>query len=293
MTDAAHGTGTSPDLPVLHEEVLRYYARGEEDGRLRSGVGRLEFLRTQDLLRRLLPDSPGRILDVGGGSGVHAKWLAEQDGHQVELIDPVPLHVEQAALLPGVNARLGDARALPLPDGCADAVLLLGPLYHLTRRRHRVRALAEARRVVRPGGPVVAATINRFSALHDQLRQGAYFEPGEREFIDSVSGSGQHRRPGGGFCAYLHEPAEVPGEFAEAGLAAGGQYGVEGAVWLMPDVLTWLEDDGRRAVVLDALRRTESDPSLLGVSAHLLTVGVSDTAGAADAPGAPGGAGGS
>jgi SAM-dependent methyltransferase len=255
--------------------VRKFFATTRRERRTAGSgpaAGRLEFLRTQDLLRRLLPPAPLDIADVGGGSGVHAEWLA-RDGHRVELVDPVPLHVEQAATLPGVRARLGDARALPLPDAGADAVLLLGPLYHLTARRERVRALAEAVRVVCPGGLVAAATLNRFSALHDQLRKGEYFAPAEREFIDSVSDSGQHLRPGGGFCAYLHEPAEVPGEFEDAGLAVRGQYGVEGAAWLMPGVTGWTEDGERRSAVLAALRRTESAPSLLGVSAHLLTVG--------------------
>ena len=88
---------------TIRQEILAYYEQGREDARLRSGIGRLEFLRTQDILRRLLPAAPARILDIGGGSGIHAAWLAE-DGHQVELLDPVPLHVTLAAQLPGVSA---------------------------------------------------------------------------------------------------------------------------------------------------------------------------------------------
>jgi ubiquinone/menaquinone biosynthesis C-methylase UbiE len=108
------------------------------------------------VLRRVLPAPPARVVDVGGGSGVHAEWLAA-DGHVVELVDPVPLHVEQASRVPGVTARHGDARDLPMPGASADAVLLLGPLYHLVEREDRVRALREAARVVRPGGVVAAA----------------------------------------------------------------------------------------------------------------------------------------
>ncbi|MDL4821996.1 methyltransferase domain-containing protein [Actinomadura opuntiae] len=93
----------------MDREVLRYYERGEEDRRLREGDGRLELWRTQDVLRRVLPAPPARVLDVGGGPGVHAEWLAA-DGHAVELVDPVPLHVEQASRIPGVTARHGDAR---------------------------------------------------------------------------------------------------------------------------------------------------------------------------------------
>ncbi|WP_261808657.1 bifunctional 2-polyprenyl-6-hydroxyphenol methylase/3-demethylubiquinol 3-O-methyltransferase UbiG [Nonomuraea sp. C10] len=62
--------------------------------------------------RSFAQPAPARVLDVGGGTGVHAEWLAA-DGYDVELIDPVPLHVARAERLPGVTARLGHARALP------------------------------------------------------------------------------------------------------------------------------------------------------------------------------------
>lgn len=63
------------------------------------------------------------------------------------------------------------------------------------------------------------------------------------------------------------------GEFAEAGLVTRGQYGVEGAVRLMRDAPSWLDGEDRQRQVMGALRRTESVPSLLGVSAHVLTAG--------------------
>ncbi|OXY88921.1 class I SAM-dependent methyltransferase [Streptomyces diastatochromogenes] len=262
--------------PALAEEIAEYYERDGEDGRLRSGVGRLELWRTQDVLRRLLPPAPARILDVGGGSGVHAEWLAA-DGHAVELVDPVSLHVERAARLPGVTARVGDARALAAPDASVDVALLLGPLYHLLDREDRVRALAEARRVVRPGGLVVAATINRYSALHDSLNTGRYFDAERRPPIEAAGGDGRMRPIGGSkslfTTAYFHEPADVPAEFSDAGLTPHGQYGLEGAAWLMGDVSDWLDDPARRDLVLRALRQTESQPSLLGISGHLLTAG--------------------
>lgn len=115
----------------------------EEDRLSRTAHGQLEFLRTQELLRRHLPPAPARVLDVGGGPGVHARWLAE-DGHVVHLVDPVARHVEQAAARHGVTAALGDARALDQDDGSVDATLLLGPLYHLVDPADRLAALREA-----------------------------------------------------------------------------------------------------------------------------------------------------
>ena len=81
------------------------------------------------------------MLDVGGGPGVYAVWLAGL-GYEVALLDPVELHVTQARAAGVARAEVGDARALPFADGSADAVLLLGPLYHLHEaddRRARAR----------------------------------------------------------------------------------------------------------------------------------------------------------
>jgi 2-polyprenyl-3-methyl-5-hydroxy-6-metoxy-1,4-benzoquinol methylase len=77
------------------EEIAAFYALGFERERLTAGVGALEFVRTQALLDRYLPDPPAKVADVGGGLGRYAYWLAER-GYQVHLIDPVALHIEQA-----------------------------------------------------------------------------------------------------------------------------------------------------------------------------------------------------
>src|SRR5690242_16313009 len=127
----------------MDADILEYYDRGGEETRL---IDSLELLRTKVLLRRHLPRN-ATVLDVGGASGVYATWLADE-GHDVKLVDPVPRHVNSARAK-GVEAVVGDARELDEPDGSRDAVLLLGPLYHLLDRAERVCALAEARRVSR------------------------------------------------------------------------------------------------------------------------------------------------
>lgn len=159
------------DHPRLDRDIAEHYTARAERDRLGRGAGRLEFLRTRELLARHLPPPPADILDVGGGAGIYALPLAA-DGHAVTLLDPVALHVEQARaasaaqpLAPLVAVEPGDARRLTQPDASADAVLLLGPLYHhLVAREDRLAALSEARRVVRPGSLVAAAEISRSRA---------------------------------------------------------------------------------------------------------------------------------
>jgi len=80
----------------MDPEILGHYERGVELERLSGASSRIEFARTKELLERHLPQVPARVLDVGGGPGAYATWLAER-GYEVTLVDPVPMHVSQAA----------------------------------------------------------------------------------------------------------------------------------------------------------------------------------------------------
>ena len=127
----------------LDRDVLSYYESYDEQGRLGRGAGALEFARMQDLIGRFLTAPPGVVLDVGGGPGRYACWLAAE-GYQVHLVDPVPKLVEQVRAAsaaqpdcPLASAAVGDARSLPHGPDSSDAVLLMGPLYHLPEREQR------------------------------------------------------------------------------------------------------------------------------------------------------------
>jgi ubiquinone/menaquinone biosynthesis C-methylase UbiE len=264
------------------DEIAAYYALGLERERLAGGQGALELARTQALLERYLRPPPGVVADVGGGPGRYAVWLVER-GYRVHLVDPVPLHVEQARLAargrPGAalaSAEVGDARELRLPAASVDAVLLLGPLYHLLERAERVQALAEARRVCRPGGVVVAAAISRFASTLDGLRGGYLEDPAFAAVAAGDRRDGRHRNPTGDpayfTTAYFHRPEELAAECAAAGLVHEATLAVEGPAWLLPDLDARLADERRRAVLLAALGALEAEPSLLGVSAHQITV---------------------
>jgi SAM-dependent methyltransferase len=141
------------ELSVLRE----YYDSGVERMRLDSALWIIEFERTKEILTRHLPNVPATVADIGGGPGRYAVWLA-QAGYDVIHRDIVPLHVDQARVAAdaaGIATDTDvDARSLDLTDATVDCVLLLGPLYHLTHRDDRLRALREAHRVVRPGGTV-------------------------------------------------------------------------------------------------------------------------------------------
>jgi hypothetical protein len=109
----------------VEPEILAYYDRGAEQARLTGAPsGRLELLRTQVLLERLLPAPPAAVADIGGGAGAHALSLAGR-GYDVHLLDPVPLHVEQARAAGLEHASVGDARA-PSLLGASAHLLAVG-----------------------------------------------------------------------------------------------------------------------------------------------------------------------
>jgi ubiquinone/menaquinone biosynthesis C-methylase UbiE len=258
--------------------VIGHYETHREEDRLITGLGQLELLRTQEILHRHLPAAPGRILDVGGGTGIHASWLVEE-GFSVHVVDLSDRHVElvRAELgRAGVTAEVGDATSLEQPDGSFDVVLLLGPLYHLTEREGRLQALREARRVVRPGGLVFVAAINRFASLFDGLARGFLFDPEFKEIVERDLETGQHRnpndRPHWFTTAYFHEPAQLREEIEESGLECLELVGVEGlAGWLDHLARQWATSDRRDSIIF-AARAIESEPSLMGLSAHLLAI---------------------
>jgi ubiquinone/menaquinone biosynthesis C-methylase UbiE len=268
--------------PRDSDDVVTYYDRGLERDRLTTGPGALELVRTQTLLERYLPPPPSVIADVGGGPGRYAIWLSER-GYRVHLVDPVPLHIEQARIAARdrptaslASADVGDARALRLPDASVDAVLLLGPLYHLPERAERLQALTEARRVCRRNGVIIAAAISRFASTLDGLRGGYLEDPAFAAVAASDRRDGHHRNPTNNpayfTTAYFHRPEELAAECVAAGLTHDTTLAVEGVGWLLADLDARLADDRRRTILLDALSELETEPTLLGVSAHLLAV---------------------
>ncbi|WP_025273255.1 class I SAM-dependent methyltransferase [Haloglycomyces albus] len=255
--------------PFVHD----YYEQGGEVHRLNQDArGRLEFIRTQDLVRRSLPGRSLDVLDVGGATGVHSAWLHD-DGHNVTLIDPVESQVEQARSIPGITATVGDARDLPFADNSFDVVLLLGPLYHLLDRSDRVRALAEAGRVAR--STVVIATINRTASWTDSLRRrGPSSEPLMTTDEDlALIETGALDIPESAFTrAYLHWPAGIAAEAADADLSLQSQALVEGPVYEHSRLEEFWAHEPTRDNILRVLRRVETEPSLLCTGSHLLTI---------------------
>ncbi|MBV1948184.1 bifunctional 2-polyprenyl-6-hydroxyphenol methylase/3-demethylubiquinol 3-O-methyltransferase UbiG [Streptomyces sp. BV129] len=262
--------------PELAPSVMRFYGETvNEDDRLRTSAdGRMELARTQELLRRFLPPAPARVLDVGGGTGIHAEWLVK-DGYDVTLVDPVPRHVETAsAVCPAV---VGDARDLSEPDDSFDVVQLLGPLYHLPNPEDRRTALGEAQRVVKPGGLVVAAAINRYASLFEHVTYAHLHKERIRDSVSKILETAVYDGVRGFTLSYFHRAEELASELLTSGLTDVQVFGIEGPAWSLVKAAEQQSGEGPTdeliASAMEAARMAEPYPELLAASSHLLATG--------------------
>jgi SAM-dependent methyltransferase len=229
-----------------------HYELGMERERLSDGRGDLEFTRTTEIVLRRLPAAPAVVADIGGGPGRYALWLASL-GYQVEHRDLMPLHVEQLR---------------------AEA---LGPLYHLTDRAERVRALRECARIVRPGGAVFAAVISRWAVRIDgTLRERLYLRyPAVPDLMGEIDRTGILPPLGeGAFTAFCHRPGELRDEMTEAGLEVTDLVSVEGPAFILGDLDERMADPIDRSMTLEAARAIERVPELIGFGPHLIATGI-------------------
>ena len=265
----------------IDADIAEHYSQGVERDRLATW-GRLEAARTADLLARFLPAAPATVVDVGGAEGVYALPLAAA-GYAVYLIDPIAAHVEAARAASGrqpsaplAAAMVGDARDLSgIDSGTADAVMMLGPLYHLVDPTDRARALSEARRVLRPGGRLLAAAISRYASTLDGLRTKWLVDPAFEAMVVADLQTGVHRnpdvanRPEWFTLAYFHHPDGLAAEVGAAGFIDVDVLAIEGPVAVDAEALS---DESSREAVLRAIARVEREPTLLGASPHLMAV---------------------
>ncbi len=262
-------------------EVQRYYDRTAKEEWDRLERHRLEYEVTIRILEAYL-EPRSRVLDAGGGPGRYSIHLAER-GHDVTLLDLSRACVdlarekarEQDIELAGYHC--GDARDLSaFPSQSFDAVLLMGPLYHLLDEDDRRAAVREALRVITGGGLLFAAFIGRYAPLLDMAR--AYPEQIDYlwDRIGQVLADGINlpsEDPDFGFtAAHFAHPDEIRPFMEDCGLATLRLCTVEG---IGAPVAEGLYDLGEEQFQLwvDLLYQIGDDPCLFGAGDHMLYVG--------------------
>lgn len=267
--------------PMSNPVVKSFYdSTGMETTRLEQHVFKLERVRTQEIIQRFL--SPGMtIADIGGATGAYSFWLQDL-GHKVHLLDASEFHIKSAINIsrkenkPLASIELGDARSLPYGDDFFDLVLLFGPLYHLQKKEDRIRTIQEAKRVLKPGAVMLAATITRYASLFDGFWQNFIEDPAFEKIMQQDLKDGNHMNPTDNTMyfteAHFHTQKEIEEEFTAAGLLNNTIIAVEGFGWLVPGFTDKWDNKAWKNKLLNYIRQSEKDPVMIGISAHIITV---------------------
>jgi ubiquinone/menaquinone biosynthesis C-methylase UbiE len=161
---------------MTRDKIKKFYAHAMEANRLETEGFKLEGIRTKEIIERFTSGCSLEILDIGGGAGYYSFWL-QKNGHRVTLLDLSPENIElvRKKSLSSDTAlkafEVGDAVDLPFSEEQFDIVLLFGPMYHLIDRKERIKALTEARRVLKRRGKLLIALISRYASLIDGFQR--------------------------------------------------------------------------------------------------------------------------
>lgn len=248
--------------------IEKHYWKHPEDLRLTRRHGIVEYETTMHHLHRFL--RPGQtVLDVGAGTGRYASALMAE-GYSVKAVELVKRNIEIfLKRQPDADVVKGDARSMPfIPDDFADITLLLGPLYHLIGDEEKLRALAEAKRVTRPGGLIfIAYLMNEYSILSycfDQDRIGQLMEQG-------VVSPDFHVLPAQGELYDYVRLDDIDRLNRHSGLERVTIFSPDGAADYMRLRLNRMSDDTFRRFI-DYQKCISERPELIGAGSHVVDV---------------------
>ncbi len=263
---------------LISKNIEVFYNKASEETRLEKGMGVFEFERIKWLIEKYLYTSPSKIIDVGGGTGKYAEWLAKK-GHEVHLVEPVAKHLQLAEnrakkLKNKFSVHLGESRKLDFKNNYADLILLHGPLYHLQKKEDRELTIKEAKRVLKNGGIILGFAINYTAStlvglLNGLIHKSSFFEMCKNELTTGI------HNPPDDFPwllaeAYYHHPEQLKEEFRHQDLTYLNTYAVEGMAWLDKDFFANMQNDKKRENLIELLKITENDSYILPFSPHMM-----------------------
>ncbi len=260
-------------------DIADLYNRDSHNEHLRLVEHQLEFDLTMRYLKAYLPEK-GNILEIGSASGRYTVALAKLGYHITAvdlsegLIEQCRKNLAQHGLEQQVRNIHADARDLSnVPGKNYDAVLLMGPLYHLVEEEDRKLALTQAIDRLRPGGILVSAFISRFGLLGDMLKNvPEWIEMQEDVHSVIEMGRDPEDHPRGGFRGYFARVSEIAPLHETVGLETLVVAGVEPAISADDESYNKLSGTWRQ-LWQDILFEVSTEPSAIGASRHLLYIG--------------------
>ncbi len=260
-------------------DIAKFYDSNPEGEHGRLEQHQLEYDLTWRYLDQYLP-AQGIILEVGAATGSYTRELARR-GYSVTAVDLSAALIERSRrhlAAEGLESRVrfvvADARNLAeVKERRFDAVLLMGPLYHLVEETDRALALKEAVDRMRTGGVIFSSFLSRFGILGDLMKDTPQWIE-DQEHVSSFLESGKRPDgyPRGGFRGYFARPSEIALLHEGLGLQTLALAGVEPGISADDESYNRLQGEQRR-LWLDLLFQLSTEESTLGASRHLLYVG--------------------
>ncbi|MBU3130131.1 class I SAM-dependent methyltransferase [Clostridium tagluense] len=255
------------------KSILEYYENYDEEARLvKDNAHKIEFITTMHYLDKIV--KPGaRILEVGAGTGRYSFCLAEK-GHSVTALDITPKHIEIMKEKANhkdldINIVLGDAKNLSgFKDNSYDVVLCLGPLYHFSVEEEKIQCLDECLRVLKSGGILAVAYINRFSTFVNMInrKKENINDEGLNNIVKTGLEYGDERD-----CFYYSKYDDIENLMDSFNITKISHIGTDGLVGLFSDKLN--EFNGAEFEKwMEYHLMTCSDSSLIGYSQHGLYI---------------------
>lgn len=247
----------------------KYYNKFNEDKRLLSRHGQVEFEVTKKYILKYIEKNKSlNIIDIGAGTGRYSAFLADL-GHNVTAIDLVQKNVSQIKEKnKNITAKKGDALKLKFKDNSFDIALLFGPVYHLFSHEDKLKAINEAKRVVKNGGFIfIMYLMNDYAIITHAFKEGALKESIAKGKIDE---NFQVITSEEDLYSYVRIN-EINSLALECGLIREKIIAVDGATDYIRPVLNKLSEEEFKIFIdyqLSICERTE----LLGASSHVMDI---------------------
>ena len=260
-------------------DIAEFYDSNPDTEHARLEEHQLEYDLTWRYLNEYLP-SQGAILEVGAATGRYTLDLARR-GYKVTAVDLSAALIERCRtnlVAEGLESRVqlvvADARNLgEIEERQFDAVLLMGPLYHLIEEADRKLTLKETAERLRPGGLIFSSFLSRFGIIGDLIRRVPHWIEDQAQVRSLLeSGKRPDSSPRGGFRGYFAYPSELPTLHEAQGFETLVVAGVEPGISADDESYNKLSAEQRR-MWLDLLFEISTESSIVGASRHLLYIG--------------------
>ncbi len=250
-------------------ELEKYYNKFNEDKRLLSRHGQVEFEVANHYIDKIIGDKKNlKIIDIGAGTGRYSDRLAKL-GHEVTAIDLVNKNVSQIKLKnSNIVAKQGNALKLKFEDESFDMALLFGPEYHLISHDEKLKALNEAKRVVKKGGYIlVMYLMNEYAVITYAFKEGNLKKVLEDGKLDNEF---QCQTTKDDLYSYVRLE-EINRLVAEANLSREKIVAIDGATDYIRSVINAMSEEDFEIYKKYILSIAER-PELLGASSHCLDI---------------------